>query len=538
MINVTFLAYIPDPFAVQILHYMVHEPKNEIRQLSALEVSNYDAPILTFDVAALVDDLRRQNLLPPKHILDIAECLRLLVARSRDDGGERLWNIWPQLIHYFQSKVDGDAFQRIVESKTIRPNASEQRRLLTEALMALRLLWDDLKVKLRSVGELERLTSVEWPLQGIFAYRQFAGIRVNAAVARDYLDEIRAKKYESYREVAQILNHGPTGLNFWNIHPYLEQTDVSHLVEFNRGGQLQDAFELAAANSPFASSFLSLVKASRDESIVKRAIGDVERVYPIFHVFGTITGRILVSDPYLQQLRRDYRTLIAPDPNLRIVYLDYAQFEPGVLAGLSDDKHLTAAYNDGDIYIALAQSLFKDPSARPMAKRVFLAFSYGMTPDRIASILVGSTNLQSNRNAYKTTLNAFFENFSMLENYRIKQQQELLENNFVCSLFGNRRLRTGTGMLTLKEQRWAMNHPVQSTASLIFKQALLGISEEIGVDSIILPIHDAVLLQLPDDRNFDRTLNGVEEIMISAFRRHFPKIDARVTVENFCSDSL
>jgi len=55
--------------------------------------------------------------------------------------------------------------------------------------------------------------------------------------------------------------------------------------------------------------------------------------------------------------------------------------------------------------------------------------------------------------------------------------------------------RSTTGEhLSLKEQRWALNQPVQSTASLIFKEALNGIINEFGVEPVILPVHDAVLL--------------------------------------------
>ena len=533
MIEVSLLAYIPDPFAMRNSCYMLLEPERETRTLSVRELSAYTAPLMTYDVPALVDDLRRLKQPPPRQILDIGDALRLNVARPKDDGGERLWNIWSALKLFFDAKADGDAFELIVVSKGERPNPSEQRRLLREALKALRRQWNCLAQKLKAAGELERLISVEWPLQSVFAYRQFMGVRVDAAGARALLDRISSEKYAAYREVAQILNKNPTGLTFWNIHPYLKYTDVSHLVELDPGGRLQDAFELAASHSHFASYFLSLVKAGRDEAIVKRAMGGNERIHPIFHVLGTISGRILVSDPYLQQLRRAYRSLIVPDPNSRLIYLDYAQFEPGVLAGLSEDKRLIAAYNAGDVYTELAKALFGDPGTRPIAKRVFLAFSYGMTTERIVALLAGSSSSQANQKAYAAKIDTFFRAFSRLESYRTSQQQKLLEEGFVSSLLGNRRLRTSGGTLTLKEKRWALNQPVQSTASLIFKEALLDITLKMGAEQIILPVHDAVLLQLSNDGNFDRNVRCATEIMIAAFSRRFPSVRARVTAGSF-----
>ena len=218
---------------------------------------------------------------------------------------------------------------------------------------------------------------------------------------------------------------------------------------------------------------------------------------------------------------------------MRLIYLDYAQFEPGVLAGLSEDRRLTKAYNAGDVYTALAEALFGYAGARPMAKRVFLAFSYGMTTERIAAILSGSGGSQEDRKAYKTKILAFFKEFSMLEDYRIGQQKELLKDGIVRSLLGNRRLRTSTGSLTHKEKRWALNHPVQATASLIFKEALISVAREVGTESVILPMHDAVLLQLSNDSNFERKVERSTEIMLTAFKRHLPGIKARVTVGSF-----
>lgn len=121
----------------------------------------------------------------------------------------------------------------------------------------------------------------------------------------------------------------------------------------------------------------------------------------------------------------------------------------------------------------------------------------------------------------------------MLEDYRISQESRLLEDGFVCSLLGNRRLRSSAGSLTFKEKRWSLNHPVQSTASLIFKEALIKIAEEIGADSIILSMHDAVLLQLSNDSKFDRNVERATEMMIAAYKRHLPSIEARVTVGSF-----
>lgn len=533
MTEVSHLAYVPDPFAVQTSRFLIRRPSGECLHVNARELSDFPTRLITYDMPSLIDDLRRLKHPPPIHILDIGDALRLLVGRPKDEGGEKLWDIWPALKSRFASTADANLFERLALSRESRPDAGELSQLLEAAGRALADLWESLVPRLKEQGEYDRLTSVEWPLQSAFAYRQFRGVQVDGAGAAKLLERVSAEKYAAYREVAEHLNFSPTGLSYWNIQRHIIETDVAYLMDLDPGGQLQSAFEMAAITSPFADSFVSLMKAGRDASIVRRALGGSDHLFPIFHVLGTVSGRILVSDPYLQQLRRRYRSLIAPEPHHRLIYLDYAQFEPGVLAGLSGDARLIAAYNEGDLYTALAEVLFGDKDQRPIAKKVFLAFSYGMTPDRIAIMLAGNTAAHE-QGAYSAKIAAFFQAFPDLARFRFSQQDALRADGYVASLFGNRRLRTTTGeQLSFKEQRWALNQPVQSTASLIFKEALNGIIAEFGVEPVILPVHDAVLLQFPDDRDFDGRARRASEIMVERFSHRFPGVRARIKASAF-----
>ena len=533
MTDVSVLAYVPDPFAVQTSRFLIRKPSGECLHVNARELCSFPTRLLTYDMPALIDDLRRLKHPPPTQISDMGDALRLLVGRPKDEGGEKLWNIWPVLKRRFASQLDADRFERLALSRESRPAQEELSRLLEVAAEALADLWESLESRLKLQGEYERLTTVEWPLQSAFAYRQFKGVRVDAAGASILLERISAEKYAAYRRVAEHLNKSPTGLTYWNVQPHLVDTDVAYLMDLDPGGQLQSALEMASTASPFAEAFVSLMRAGRDASIVRRALGESDRLFPIFHVLGTVSGRILVSDPFLQQLRRAYRSLVAADANHRLIYLDYAQFEPGVLAGLSCDAKLIQAYNDGDLYTALAEVLFGDGVKRPVAKRVFLAFSYGMTPDRIATMLAGGA-AANERDAYAAKIATFFEAFPDLARFRISQQDALKADGYVASLFGNRRLRTTTGEhLSSKEQRWALNHPVQSTASLIFKEALNGIIAEFGVESVILPVHDAVLLQFPDDEHFNRHAERASQIMTERFAHRVPGVSARIKAGAF-----
>ena len=533
MHEVTLLAHLPDPFCVYKPLYLILDDKGKVRPLSVEELQGYGGTLITYDVPAIVDGLRALNVVPPRGLVDIGEALRLVVALPRNEGGEKLWNIWSALKPFFTNPAHGKEFEQIALSIKVRPDIRSTEKLLGKSLTALRDLWRNLEERLKKSGNWERLVSVEWPLQSIFARRQYEGLRVEFELAEQLLIKLSDEKYSAYRAVTQTLGVNPTALNFWNVSPYLKKTDLAALAEIESGPALQNAFELAASNSPFASSFLSLIKSQRDEAILQRATGGVDRIYPDFQVMGTISGRILVSDPLVQNLRRSYRSLLVPRESSRLIYLDYAQFEPGILAGLSEDRNLVAAYNSGDIYTALAEELFSDPSNRALAKRVFLAFSYGMSSERLAMMLAGPNDSDGTQEKYARKLEAFFNSFPGVEKYRSGQEDKLFNDGFVSSLLGNRRRRTGQGALSFKEKRWAFNHPVQSTASLIFKEALLAIAEVIGEEHIVLPMHDAVLLELVDDEYFDQRVNLAGSEMKKAFTRWFPSIQPRITVGAF-----
>ncbi|WP_162789301.1 MULTISPECIES: DNA polymerase [Sphingomonas] len=531
MIDLTVLTYVPDPFAVQASRFCLKTAEGEVRFLSASELGSVRGPILTYDVPALIDDLRRLNQSPPTGLVDIGEALRLKVGLPRDEGGEKRWNLWRALSRHFRDTEQAKLFQSVVQARHERPDTEELSALLSLAADALSRLWIDLAKHLGR-DELERLFLVEWPLQKIFSHRQFRGVPVDSTGATALLTSLSEEKYSAYRVVAETLKMSPTGLNFWNIQEHLRNTDVSHLSDVEPGGRLQDAFEIASTVSMFAGAFLTMVKAARDEAVVRRAVGADDRLHPFFSILGTVSGRILVSDPYLQQLRRAYRSLIVAEPRKRLIYLDYAQFEPGVLAGLVDDDDLIAAYNEGDLYTALAMQLFGSSEMRSVAKRVFLAFSYGMTPERISLLLAGKNEESSLREAYAQQISAFFARFPALERFKSDQQSKLRSEGSVGSLVGNKRYRVTDGDLTSKEKRWALNQPVQATASLIFKEALLKISDAVGMDAILLPVHDAVLLQFDED-GFESLTERSCEIMVESFSARFPKLRPKVTAGAF-----
>jgi DNA polymerase I-like protein with 3'-5' exonuclease and polymerase domains len=295
---------------------------------------------------------------------------------------------------------------------------------------------------------------------------------------------------------------------------------------------LEGYFRIAQEQSSFAKAFLAYTRAKRNLSILLGVSQGEERIHPVFACFGTVTGRILVTDPRLQDLRKRYRGILQADEGKELRYLDFAQFEPGILAHMANDKAFRERYNTIDLYLSLSRTIFSDDSHRAVCKRIFLAYCYGMGIDTIAKLLSGPDVDLERVMRFKKAVSSFFEALPALEEYRESLTEKLEEDGFVETLMGNRRRRLSTGPLDNKERRWAVSQAIQGSASLIFKEALLRLEKCLGVNSIVLPMHDAVLMQF-DERDALEAEAEAKSIMISAFKERCSTIVPKVVTAEF-----
>lgn len=505
------------------------------QELSVDAVAALQTPILTYDARTVVDLLRQNRRDLPNQLVDIGDALKIESGASRDDGGEPHWDVWAALKPFFPLPDDHAAITGLTEARTPYPESQEIYRLLASAARALHELWTVTEWTLRLKQEYQRFTEIEVPIQQIFHARQHAGIHLDGAALAATLDRVRNEKYTAFRQIAGVLNMSPSGLSFRNIGPYLTQTDASHLQEFAEQANFEDYFKIAQHTSSFAAVFLQFIRASRDLTILTGTTGGDNIIYPEFNCFGTVTGRVLVTNPRLQELRRKHRIIVSAEPGKTLVYLDYSQFEPGIIASLSDDQQLRDAYQATDLYTALSEAIFSSKGHRAVCKQVFLAYCFGMSIDNIAKLLAGSDFSLERLVLYRDAVTEFFRRFAGLASYRQRMQDQLETNGFASSLMGNRRVRRAAGPLTNKERRWALNHIIQATASLIFKRALIVLAERFGNASIVLPMHDAVLLQL-DNASLPKATAEAMSLMKDAFSTYCPNVTPRIANTAFAQE--
>jgi DNA polymerase I-like protein with 3'-5' exonuclease and polymerase domains len=258
-----------------------------------------------------------------------------------------------------------------------------------------------------------------------------------------------------------------------------------------------------------------VISARRNKGILLRSFGAEQGVFfPLFDTMGTVTGRILTVDPQLQHLAKRYRSIIRPRAGHRLVYVDYSQFEPNIMASICNDPQLLALCEEGDLYEKLSTEIFGSREHRKVCKLLFLAYSYGKQistlPDFVSGLLPSTEAGAPSITATFTSL------FSGVERWKDTVHATLKQEGKIGTLLGNYRYRTICGDLDPKERRWAISQVVQGTGSLVLKRLISRLASELPHVAVLLPMHDALLVEVPED-GADESLGALVELCRSAF---------------------
>ncbi|MFZ9882775.1 MAG: DNA polymerase I [Candidatus Limnocylindrus sp.] len=264
------------------------------------------------------------------------------------------------------------------------------------------------------------------------------------------------------------------------------------------------------------------------------------RIHTTFQQAVAATGRLSSVDPNLQnipirsELGRKIRHAFIAEPGHRLVAADYSQIELRILAHVTRDPHLIAAFAAGeDIHRATASRVLDKPldqvddGERAMAKMVNFGIAYGMGDFGLA------TRAGISREAAKSFIAGYFERYPGIKRYIDTIKAEARAHGAVTTQLGRRRpipeLRAANPALRAAGERAAINHPIQGTAADIIKVAMIRLSprlREAGLTSrLILQVHDELLLEAPV-AEVDRLVPLLIETMEGALA-----LDVPLTVE-------
>jgi DNA polymerase-1 len=243
------------------------------------------------------------------------------------------------------------------------------------------------------------------------------------------------------------------------------------------------------------------------------------RVHTSFNQAVAATGRLSSSDPNLQNIPirtavgREIRRAFVAEPGYQLISADYSQIELRVLAHLSGDETLIAAFQRGDdIHDQTAAKVFGEASGlgphelRRRAKIVNYALLYGKTAFTLAKD-IGVT-----QQAAQEFIDAYFAGFPRVRSFIERTLDQARATGVVKTMFGRRRLVpeivSRNGQVRAAAERMTVNMPIQGTAADILKLAMIDIDRELRarnrnqprpVARMILTVHDELVFEARDE---------------------------------------
>jgi DNA polymerase I len=237
------------------------------------------------------------------------------------------------------------------------------------------------------------------------------------------------------------------------------------------------------------------------------------RVHTSFSQSTAVTGRLASSEPNLQNIpvrsgegRRIRQAFIAP-LGASIVSADYSQIELRIMAHLSGDAGLLAAFASGeDIHRATAGEIFGvtprevSPDQRRVAKVINFGLIYGMSAFGLAR------ELGLERSAANAYIERYFARYPGVARYMEETRHSARDKGYVETVFGRRlwlpEIRASQAMRRQAAERAAINAPMQGTAADLIKLAMIAVdrwlSEKRMASRIVLQVHDELVLEVPE----------------------------------------
>ncbi len=398
------------------------------------------------------------------------------------------------------------------------PAEEETAALVRRAALPLRLA-PLMRERLAERDLVSLYETVELPLTTVLAAMEDAGVRIDTyrmgeitARLRDRIEELEVRAHElageefmlgSTQQVARVLfeqlgltpgRKGKTGYS----------TDTRVLQTIRSEHEIVPVIEEWRELTKLVNTYLGPLP---------EMIGDDGRLHTTFNQAVAATGRLSTSNPNLQsipvrtELGREIRSAFVADEGNRLLSADYSQIELRILAHVSGEPKLKAAFARGeDIHAATAaEVLGKDPATltkdeRAIAKMINFGIVYGISAHGL------SQNLQIPREEAQTYIDAYLARFPHVQDFIARTIEQAGRDGYVTSLLGRRRpvpeIRTSSRQTRALGERLAVNFVMQGSNADIIKVAMLAIERRLRAEGratrLVLQVHDELLLEAPE----------------------------------------
>jgi DNA polymerase-1 len=419
----------------------------------------------------------------------------------------------------------------------------------SDAVVVVRLI-PQLQADLEKSGVIDLFNKVEMPLVSVLAGMELAGIALDADFLKQMSAELRGRLAEIESQVYQLV-----GMQFNLNSPQqlsealfdrlgIEPPDRKQRTSTGFYSTAAGVLESLSGEHPVVDLVLEYRELAKLKSTYLDALPlqvnpHTGRVHTSYNQTGSVTGRIASSEPNLQnipirtEIGRKVRKGFIADPDHYLLSVDYSQVELRIVAHISGDEAMLSAFRAGqDIHAATAAAIYSirldqvTKEQRRHAKAINFGLIYGMSPFGLTRTT--DLTLAEAEDFVKT----YFKTFPGVKFYLDGVRRQAAEQGYVETLLGRRRYFPGLKSQTnynirAREEREAINAPIQGTAADIMKIAMLRVPQalvEAGLSGkMLLQVHDELVVETKMDE-LEATAARVQDVMEAAYLLSIPLI--------------
>ena len=444
-----------------------------------------------------------------------------------------------------QEKASLSLFDEITEEETEDDRSAEA--------VATLMLGDKISAELQEMDLTELYSTMEEPLVPVLSRMEMEGVKIDLAQLRKYSSALASEMneiQEKVREMAEepdlnIMSPKQIGILLFEkmkldskIKPkagvrYSYPTDEETLSSLSDKHPIIDEILEYRGIKKLLSTYIEPLP-----SYISPVTG---KIHTTFNQALTATGRLSSSKPNLQNIPirtergKEIRKAFIPSrEDGVIVSADYSQIELRIMAHLSCDQHLIAAFRAGeDVHAMTAAKIFgidiKEVTAdqRRIAKTANFGIMYGISAFGL------SQRLHIGRAEAKKIIEDYFANFPAISSYIEDTLTAARETGYVETIFGRRRylpdINSKNGTVRSLAERTAINAPIQGTSADIIKLAMINVDKRIKAEGL----QSRMILQIHDELLFDSLPSEVETLkkIVLEEMENVTKLSVPLTVE-------
>ena len=411
-----------------------------------------------------------------------------------------------------------------------------------DAEVTLRLM-PLLKSGLEKVNAIRLLNEIEMPLIPILIDMEQKGIAINAPLLGEMSRSLSERMFEIENEVYSVVGYrfninstqqlSKALFETLKLEPPDRRNRTSSGHFSTSASILEDIkFQHEVVNLLLEYRELAKLQSTYLESLPRQINPTTGRIHTSFNQTGSVTGRLASSDPNLQniptrtELGKKVRQGFVSGEGQVFLSIDYSQIELRIVAHMSGDDAMLEAFRTGqDIHAATASAIFNIPienitkEQRRHAKAINFGLIYGMSAFGL-SRTTGLTIAES-----EDFVKAYFQQFPKVKSFLDQLRITAGQQGYVETLLGRRRYfpnlqKQAPNQIRQREEREAINAPIQGTAADILKIAMIRVPAalaEHGLNAdLLLQVHDELLFEVPE-HEIQQTVRIMQSVMEKAY---------------------